>query len=97
MNVKNVEKKENNTADLTVEITGAEFDGAINKVYSKVKNQIALPGFRKGKAPRKLVEKMYGEGIFWEDAANDLSCTPPLWKRSPRTRAWRSWAIPRPT
>ena len=72
MNVKNVEKKENNTADLTVEITGAEFDGAINKVYSKVKNQIALPGFRKGKAPRKLVEKMYGEGVFYEDALEEL-------------------------
>ena len=72
MNVKNVEKKENNTADLTVEITGAEFDSAINKVYSKVKNQIALPGFRKGKAPRKLVEKMYGEGVFYEDALEEL-------------------------
>ena len=95
MNVKNVEKKENNTADLTVEITGAEFDSAINKVYSKVKNQIALPGFRKGKAPRKLVEKMYGEGVFYEDALEELY--PSIWKRSPRTRAWRSWAIPRPT
>ena len=72
MNVKNVEKKENNTADLTVEITGAEFDSAINKVYTKVKNQIALPGFRKGKAPRKLVEKMYGEGVFYEDALEEL-------------------------
>ena len=72
MNVKNVEKKENNTADLTVEITGAEFEGAINKVYNKVKNQIALPGFRKGKAPRKLVEKMYGEGVFYEDALEEL-------------------------
>lgn len=51
MNLKNVEKKENNTAELTVEITGAEFEAAINKVYNKVKGQIALPGFRKGKAP----------------------------------------------
>ena len=72
MNVKNVEKKENNTADLTVEITGAAFDGAINKVNSKVKHQSALPGFRKGKAPGKLVEPMYGEGVFYEDALEEL-------------------------
>ena len=72
MNLKNVEKKENNTAELTVEITGAEFEAAINKVYNKVKGQIALPGFRKGKAPRKLVEKMYGTGVFYEDALEEL-------------------------
>ncbi|MGM9593191.1 MAG: trigger factor [Candidatus Onthomonas sp.] len=72
MNLKNVEKKENNTAELTVEITGAEFEAAINKVYNKVKSQIALPGFRKGKAPRKLVEKMYGTGVFYEDALEEL-------------------------
>ncbi|MBQ9165538.1 MAG: trigger factor, partial [Oscillospiraceae bacterium] len=72
MNVKNVEKKENNTAELIVEITGAEFEAAINKVYNEVKNQIALPGFRKGKAPRKLVEKMYGTGVFYEDALEKL-------------------------
>lgn len=72
MILKNVEKKENNTAALTVEITGAEFEGAVNKVYNKVKGQIALPGFRKGKAPRKLVEKMYGTGVFYEDALEEL-------------------------
>lgn len=72
MNLKKIEKKENNTAELTVELTGAEFDAAINKVYQKVKNQIALPGFRKGKAPRKLVEKMYGAGVFYEDALEEL-------------------------
>ena len=72
MNLKNVEKKENNTAELTVEISGAEFEAAINKVYSKVKHQIALPGFRKGKAPRKLVEKMYGTGVFYEDALEEM-------------------------
>lgn len=72
MNVKNVEKKEKNTAELTVEITGAEFESAINKVYNKVKGQIALPGFRKGKAPRRLVEKMYGASVFHEDALEEL-------------------------
>ncbi|MCC8182957.1 MAG: trigger factor [Clostridiales bacterium] len=72
MNVKNVEKKENNTAELSVEISAQEFDAAVNKVYAKVKGQIALPGFRKGKAPRKLVEKMYGADVFYEDAMEEL-------------------------
>ncbi len=73
MNVRNVEKKEHNTAELTIEITGAEFESAINKVYSKVRGQISIPGFRKGKAPRKLVEKMYGANVFHEDALEELS------------------------
>ena len=73
MNVKNVEKKENSTAELTIEITGVEFENAINKVYSKVRRQISIPGFRKRKAPRKLVEKMYGENVFHEDALEELS------------------------
>ena len=73
MNVKNVEKKEKSTAELTIEITGVEFENAINKVYSKVRRQISIPGFRKGKAPRKLVEKMYGENVFHEDALEELS------------------------
>ncbi|MCC8129400.1 MAG: trigger factor [Clostridiales bacterium] len=72
MNVKNVEKKENNTAELSVEISAQEFDAAVNKVYAKVKGQITLPGFRKGKAPRKLVEKMYGADVFYEDAMEEL-------------------------
>ncbi|MCD7761460.1 MAG: trigger factor [Clostridiales bacterium] len=72
MNVKNVEKKENNTAELSVEISAQEFEAAVNKVYAKVKGQIALPGFRKGKAPRKLVEKMYGADVFYEDAMEEL-------------------------
>ncbi|MCD8385185.1 MAG: trigger factor [Clostridiales bacterium] len=72
MNVKNVEKKENNTAELSVEISVQEFDAAVNKVYAKVKGQITLPGFRKGKAPRKLVERMYGADVFYEDAMEEL-------------------------
>ncbi|MCD7880328.1 MAG: trigger factor [Clostridiales bacterium] len=72
MNVKNVEKKENNTAELSVEISAQEFDAAVNKVYAKVKGQITLPGFRKGKAPRKLVERMYGADVFYEDAMEEL-------------------------
>lgn len=72
MNLKNVEKKEKNTAVLTIEIDAKEFDAAVNKVYRQAKNSINVPGFRKGKAPRKLIEKMYGANVFYEDAINDL-------------------------
>ncbi len=72
MNLKNVEKKEKNTAVLTIEVGAEEFDAAVEKVYRKNKSMISLPGFRKGKAPRKLVEQMYGADVFYEDAVNDL-------------------------
>ncbi|MBR1781671.1 MAG: trigger factor [Oscillospiraceae bacterium] len=72
MNLKNVENKEKNTVVLTVEVPADEFDAAVEKVYRRSKGSIALPGFRKGKAPRKLVEQMYGADIFYEDAVNDL-------------------------
>ena len=65
-----VEKLEKNMAKLTIEVPAEEFDAAIEKAYQKNKNKINLPGFRKGKAPRKMIEKMYGVGIFYEDAAN---------------------------
>ncbi|MBE6015446.1 MAG: trigger factor [Lachnospiraceae bacterium] len=67
----NVEKLENSMAKLTIEVPFDEFDKAVEKVYQKQKSRITLPGFRKGKAPRKMIEKMYGEGVFYEDAAND--------------------------
>ncbi|MCI8770660.1 MAG: trigger factor [Lachnospiraceae bacterium] len=67
-----VEKLEKSMAKLTIEVAADEFDAAITKAYQKSKSKIALPGFRKGKAPRAMIEKMYGAGIFYEDAANIL-------------------------
>lgn len=65
-----VEKLEKNMAKLTIEVPAAEFEAAIQGAYLKNKNRISLPGFRKGKVPRAMIEKMYGEGFFYEDAAN---------------------------
>lgn len=67
-----VEKLEKNMAKLTIEVSAEEFEAAIEKAYQKNKGKITLPGFRKGKAPRKMIEKMYGAGIFYEDAANAI-------------------------
>lgn len=67
-----VEKLEKNMAKLTIEASAEELESAIQKAYLKNKGSIALPGFRKGKAPRKMIEKMYGSEIFYEDAANAL-------------------------
>ena len=57
-------------AKLTIEVSAEEFDKAIDKAYQKNKGKINIPGFRKGKAPRQMIEKMYGVGVFYEDAAN---------------------------
>ena len=72
MNIKSIEKKENSAVELIVEVGAAEFEAAIEKVYNKQKKNIMLPGFRKGKAPRKMVEKMYGAEVFYEDAINEI-------------------------
>ena len=71
MSVK-VETLENNMAKLTVEVSAAEVEKAITKAYNKQKNSISVPGFRKGKVPQHMIEKMYGAEIFYEDAANIL-------------------------
>lgn len=67
-----VEKLEGNMAKLTIEASVEEFEKAIDKAYQKNKNRLTLPGFRKGKAPRRMIEQMYGREIFFEDAANYL-------------------------
>ena len=65
-----VEKLEGNMAKLTIEASAEDFEQAIEKAYQKNKNKLSIPGFRKGKVPRKMIEQMYGKEIFYEDAAN---------------------------
>lgn len=67
-----VEKLEKSMAKLTITVEAAKFDAAVDSAYQKNKGKIALPGFRKGKAPRAMIQKMYGTGVFYEDAANEL-------------------------
>ena len=71
MNVKNVEKEAVH-AKVTVEITRAELEPAINKVFLKVRKDISMPGFRKGKAPRMVIEAAYGKHVFFEDAIEEM-------------------------
>ncbi|MCI8321518.1 MAG: trigger factor [Dorea sp.] len=67
-----VEKLEKNMAKLTIEVSADDLEKALQGAYKKQKNRIALPGFRKGKVPRQMIEKMYGAEIFYDDAANEL-------------------------
>lgn len=67
-----VENLEKNEAKLTIEVAAEEFEKALKTAYNKNKNQISAPGFRKGKVPQAMAEKLYGAGIFYEDAANEL-------------------------
>jgi trigger factor len=68
----NIEKLEHNMAKLTIEVSAEDFDKAVDKAYQKNKNKISIPGFRKGKVPQQMVEKMYGPEIFFDEAANIL-------------------------
>lgn len=67
-----VENMEKNMAKLTIEVSAEELEKAIQGAYLKQRNKISVPGFRKGKVPRQMIEKMYGVGIFYEDVANAL-------------------------
>ena len=66
-----VEKLEKNMAKLTVEVSAEQFEECIKAAYKKNKNRFMIPGFRKGKAPQHMIEKMYGPGVFYEDAAEE--------------------------
>ena len=72
MNVKSVEKQEKSIVELVIEVGHDEFEAAIEKVYKKQRGKINIPGFRKGKAPRKVIEGMYGSAVFYEDAINEI-------------------------
>ena len=91
MNVKNVEK-ENGVAKVTVEIAKDEFQTALDKAYAKVRKDIMIPGFRKGKAPRKFVEKMYGAQVFYEDAVNEIF--PEIYKEAIEAQDFRAVGQP---
>ena len=72
MNVKSKEKQENSAVELVIEVGAEEFEAAVDKVYRKNRKNISVPGFRKGHAPRKIIEGMYGSGVFYEDAIDEL-------------------------
>ena len=72
MKVTSVETKEKSTVELTIQVEADAFEAAIQKVYLKTRGRMNVPGFRKGKAPRKIIEGMYGPSVFYEDAINEL-------------------------
>lgn len=80
MKVTSVEKKEKSTVELTIQVEADVFEAAIQKVYLKNRGRINVPGFRKGKAPRKIIEGMYGSGVFYEDAINE--CYPDAYEQA---------------
>ena len=71
MNVKNIEKNGNN-ATIVVEIDKELMESGVNKAYMKARKNIMIPGFRKGKAPRKMIEAMYGAHVFYEDGLEEI-------------------------
>ena len=80
MELKNIEKQEKSIVALTVEISAEEIEAAKDKAYKKNGKKITVPGFRKGKAPRKLIESLYGDGVFFEDALN--ICYPDVFEKA---------------
>ena len=72
MKLEKAEKLENSRYELQISVDKATFDAAVNKAYQKEGKKMSVPGFRKGKAPRSIIEKMYGKGVFYETAVNDI-------------------------
>ena len=72
MALKSTNKVETNVYEIEFDASKEVFDAAIEKVYRKEVKKINIPGFRKGKAPRSIIEKMYGKGVFYEDAVNEI-------------------------
>ncbi len=72
MSVQNMTSPEKNVVEFEFTISKESFDAAVNKVYKRNVAKMTIPGFRKGKAPKSIIEKMYGKGVFYEDALNDL-------------------------
>ena len=72
MSLKNATKLENGRVELEIEVDAATFASAVDAAYKKDVKKMSVPGFRKGKAPRAMIEKMYGTGVFYETAMNDV-------------------------
>ena len=72
MTVKSCEKLEKSRVALTIEVGAEEFEAAVNKAYLKMRGKMNIPGFRPGKAPRKMIESMYGAEVFYEEAVNAI-------------------------
>ena len=88
-----VEKIASNKVKLSFVESAESFDAAVEKAYLKDRSKINVPGFRKGKAPRKLIENMYGEGVFYDDAFELVA--QPAYERPSRLKTFRLWIVPR--
>ena len=93
MSLKSSTNTEVNTYELVLEISPEAFDKAVNAVYNRQKANIAVKGFRKGKATRKIIENAYGEGVFYDDALNAILPYRDPWRSNGRRR-WRSCRCP---
>lgn len=93
MKIVNVETKENSTVEMTIQVEAEVFEAAVQKTYQKMRGRINVPGFRKGKAPRKIIEKMYGAEIFHEDAIN--ACYPSAYAEAVKAQGLDEVGYPR--
>lgn len=91
MTVKSAEK-ENNNVKIVVDIDAAKLEEGVNKAYAKARKNIAIPGFRKGKAPRKMIEAMYGADVFFEDGLNEIF--PDVYKEAVLDQGWKAVGQP---